>query len=168
MRVNASASNNLLVDFPSSPSHAMVKTVRFAPAVDGQYIRYPTQQENRSKWYNRDDKAHFDRAMIRDALKVSRKVQVANSTNPRDVAKFEKLAIECVGLDRLISHDVYRSYQGLRHVRKEHARIVLEVQEEYGHIGDASAYRIACVAKESSSWSRDRARKVAMLAASIK
>jgi hypothetical protein len=161
MNSNPSHGNDLIVDFPS----INMKSVRFSPTTEGRYISYPTRREKADKWYSRDDKARFDRNMIRDAIMCSRFMESFCANHEQD--KVQELMMHWVGLDHLVSCDVQKRYRDVIHARKKHARVVLKAQKTHGHQSRESNQILARVSETSSESDRGRARKVAVVSASL-
>lgn len=151
---------NLIVDFPKGSDRVECSSpsVRFAFESEGRYINYPTRQENLKRWYSREDEKRFRGEVLRDAIACSMKM-VEYLNDPSKTVTYQ----DCVGLDHLISRDVYKRYEALRAGRKEHARIVLEEQNWQRLHGVNSPEDLARVSRRSSKSDRARSRKIGIM-----
>ena len=142
--------------------------VRFSSNAKGRFIRYPTAQENKAKWYNEEDYDRFEQRVARDALVCSNLLARIKSGRLNKMEfDSEALALECIGLDHLVSDDVQKSYLALKDRRKRHACIVLEEQEEQINSGSYCWDVVATVAGANSEPSRNRAHWVGKLVESM-
>lgn len=171
-----SSTTVMIVDFPASPrvlSHRPTgaiceKTVRFSSDIEGRYINYPSARENRAKWYGDGDYARFQRVLVNTAVQCS-DVLASVKNGQQDMTTFdmEAFVIYCVGLDHLISRDVFERHQAIKEARKEHARAVLKEQKWQRDHKVCGPETLAHVARTSSKASRARSYKVAKIAGSI-
>ena len=144
------------------------KRVRFSPCAEGRFIKYPTAEENKAKWYDEDDYARFEQRVVRDAMLCSNLLARIKSgrLNKADLDS-EALALECIGLDHLVSDDVQRSYLASREKVKEHASIVIEEQKKQKKSSSYCWDAVATVASANSEAARNRAHWVGKLVESI-
>lgn len=165
--------NELIVDFPSSSTERtikrakMVKSVRFSAQVEGRYIRYPSEEENRAKSYNSEDYARFHQVLARDVVKCSRRLAAVGTSAPQDRLSSEKNIIRCVGIDHLVSRDVQQRYADVRNARKQHMRLVLEEQKRQRNAGRVNSADLARVSMANSQEFKLRSYRVAVLSASV-
>ena len=158
----------MIVDFPSSTPSSLGKrskpdkSISFSYKSEGRYIPYPTAQENRAKWYSCQDEKRFKKAVIQDAIVASLKIMT------EDLSSQEELVLQdFVGLDHLISRNVLQRYQARRTAYRKHVRLVLEEQSLQRRQQRLSEEDLSQVARMSSHWPIQRARKIGALIESV-
>ena len=128
----------------SSPNQGGWRAVSFSR--NQEVIHIPNDaREERS--YSREDHRRFGQEMILDARRMAR----IFSTTPDENITHDDLR-NCVGIEILLSDDLRRHAINMKNA---HADLILEQQ----HRGINEELRI--VSERSSSWSRDRAQKMA-------
>jgi hypothetical protein len=160
----------MIVDFPSCCSElepiteqqaAVVsksKSVRFSPNSTMYQFRYPTKEENKSKWYSWQEEATFKRQRWRDVAHYSLSMtQREAATSPNE------LLLKCVGIDHLISRDVIAKAEEIECARKEHVRTVLERQEMLWRHGVEDIDDLAQVSMSSSRFARKKSHSIAVM-----
>ena len=160
----------MIVDFPSSTPSSLGKrskpdkSISFSYKSEGRYIPYPTAQENRAKWYSWQDEKGFKKAVIQDAIVVSLKIM----TEAEDLSAQQDIVFQdFVGLDHLISRNVLQRYQVRKVAYRNHVRLVLEEQSLQRRQQRLSEEDLSQVARMSSHWPIQRARKIGALIESV-
>lgn len=154
----------VIVDFPSSITEE--QRVCFADHCEGNYINYPSKEENKKKWYSGIDEKRSRVNVSRDAAMCSKLIEAAFD-EPQRHRRMRECLLLSVGLENLISRDFMARYQARKDARKNHIVAVLEEQNRQRLDGQMSSSRLAHVSMQSSGWSRQLAHRVAMLNASI-
>ena len=134
----------------SNPTPTRPRGVTFSPFSTLAFI---PKDEADSKWYSRQEKHRFRLVLIRDARRMARTFKAA----PADGILPEQL-YECVGIEVLVT-------QGLaRHAaekKRKHVDAVLSEQSLQKQHGACDLERLSGVSKTTSSWTTERARKLA-------
>lgn len=108
------------------------------------------------------DKVHSLQMMQRDVIRCSR----ALARGAINHGELEQLIICCTGLEHLLSRNMLQRFQAIKDARDEHVRAVLEAQTITRN-DEGGQDDVARVSESSSAASRERAGKIASLAASV-
>lgn len=161
------ASNQLIVDFPSS-SVPNLKSVRFVSYCEVKLIGYTSRSEMKMRWYSEQDFTRFRKALTRDAVQCSIVMRdvLADEHNRSSYKDFVNY---CIGLEPFISKDinVLARHQAIRDERKRHAKVIMKEHTRMVRSGSYSVEWLASVSQASSKRARKQSRKFAELAASI-
>ena len=144
------------------------KTVRFYPKCDGLFIRYPSAEEKKERWYSKEEETQMKSDRMRDAVACSHLLYGGSvGRECRDMINKKDFLICCTGLDRLMSDDIPQRLDSIVQERKDHVDTVLDEQERQSQRNAQSIVDLARVSKMSSKVSRKRACQVARLTARI-
>jgi hypothetical protein len=120
------------------------------------HIEYPSQDQRDKMWYTKQDQKRFQKQVIRDAIYCSQLLV--------NVHIDKKYAItimrHCVGLEHLISHDVFDHCKATQAARKNHAGTVLEEQKRQRGCNVHSSVELASVSSSSSEVDRKQSYKI--------
>jgi hypothetical protein len=110
----------------------------------------------------------FQHVIVRNAIRCAAVLEEVKS-GQRDKKSFntEAFVIYCVGLEHLLSRHPLERHNAIKEARRKHSQSVLRAERLQKTNGVYSPESLARVASESSKSARDRARKVAKVAASI-
>eukprot|EP00956_Cyclotella_meneghiniana_P004990 scaffold6167_cov44-Cyclotella_meneghiniana.AAC.6 len=154
----------LIVDFPFSGSPSPTGTrVTFSDRSEGVYIPYPSAEENKMKWFALSDQTNWASQVLRDAVECS--MLLFDGNIPTHIQR--ALLVRCIGLEHIISRDVFQRLRVSMEKKRAHVQSVLDEQRRQRLRGVSSSDCLALVSMRSSKGSRSRARKVAMTIASI-
>ncbi|KAL7539329.1 hypothetical protein ACHAXR_011826 [Thalassiosira sp. AJA248-18] len=106
-----------------------------------------------SKWYSTQDKNRFRRSLIVDVRRMKRELE----DKPTEANSPEWL-YECLGLDKLISHDFMMQ---VAKKRRTHTDAVLSAQSLQKQQGVLDIEKLSRVSEDNSQWTRNRAQKLA-------
>lgn len=153
---------------PSSSTRNQKKTVRFNPKCDGLFIRYPSAEENKERWYSKEDEMRMKSERTRDAVACSYLLFGGSvGRECQAIVKTRDFLICCTGLDRFMCTNVPQRFETIERERMEHVDAVLEEQKKQRQRNARSIFNLARVSKVSSRMSRKQARRVAKLTARI-
>ena len=148
------------------PSRSLSRSTRvtFSERSEGVYILpYPSAEENNERWFALGDQTNWARQVLRDAVECS--MLLFDGNIPTHVQR--TLLVRCIGLEHIISRDVFQRLRVSMEEKRAHVQSVLQEQHRQRLRGVSSSERLALVSMRSSKSSRSRARKVAMAIASI-
>jgi hypothetical protein len=121
---------------------------------------YPTREENKAKWYSKQDEAKFKRRRWHDVAKYSAMLLQGNIED--ELTQKEKL-IKCIGLENLLSYDTAQKAQEVASARESHSNVVLNVQELQRTLDIYCPVDISRMSMASSRSARQRAYKIASI-----
>lgn len=138
--------------------------IHFALAVEGKHIPYASKKERLSLWYTDEDREHFARLLVQDAVRCSA-LMAAGEVCLQNMTSFDDHDISCAGLDHLISSNVQKRWQAVEDARARHVKVVLEAQNLLKSLSDEIQYDLFRVSQASSRAARMRAHIVASVLA---
>lgn len=128
-------------------------------------FRYPEDLDLNDLWYSDEEIGQINRMLVQDVTSFS--ASANNGTvDFQDREAFKAYVINCTGLDHLISTDVLGRIRGLQQMKRQHKRTVIRAQH-WSRAIDSGGEDLARLSQMSSQQRRDRARRVAELAASV-
>ena len=161
---------DLIVDFPSAQQMEVPapsrKSVRFSETSMMKYMRYPTKEENKAKWYDKETEDGFKRRRWQDVARYSAVLMQDPEDDEDEDAKKNKL-INCVGLDHLLARDIVQKAQEVVMARQKHRNVVLNVQELQRRHDIYIPEDLARMASASSRSARERACRIAFIMGSL-
>jgi hypothetical protein len=150
---------------PSSRT-TKIKSVSFSMYSELRFVPYPSRQEIRKRWYNKEDQKGFQDQTIYEAMQFSAML----SRNPIMKGQDEKnrrIARSCIGLEHLIAKDVIQHMKASMTAKKRHIMTVLEEQDRQRKCNARSNVNLARVSHTSSKSARERSHAVAMMVKSV-
>ncbi|KAL3767098.1 hypothetical protein ACHAWO_003405 [Cyclotella atomus] len=128
-------------------------------------IRYPEDLDLNELWYSDEEIGLIYRMVLQDVASCSAMLTDA-TVDLQDRETFKAHVILCTGLDHLVSTDLPRRVRALEQMKRQHKRTIIAAQRLLRVI-DPGEEDLARLSQASSQPRRDRARRVAALAASI-